>query len=322
MPFAPVLDVLLDLDLVLVTGKGGVGKTFLAAAFAHEAARVGARPLLVSLGPSAPFELLFGVRLGPEPVGLGDGIEGVALDPEHTVPRALATILGSERMARAAHRNRALRSFLDAAPGVPELAAWAAIEGFVTQREFGLRRFHPVVVDMDASGHAAMMLDVPAVLRPFAGRGPLDALVGAVERRLAAASTGALLVSLPAPLVVEETLSLYDALVGRLGILVAATVINRMPEPPLPAVAPARLDALAEHGAARDRAIAADLWYAHRELRRFASQVEAARSLAAAVDAPTATVPEVADPQARTSLARAGRALAETSVTFFEEVEP
>ena len=311
MPLAPVLDTLLDLDLVLVTGKGGVGKTFVAAALAHEAARVGGRPLLVSLGPKAPLELLFGARLGPAPGPLAGGIDGVVLDPEATVPRALAAVLGSQRLAAAAFRNRALRSFLDAAPGVAELAAWTRIEDFVAAREFGLRRHQPVIVDMDASGHAAMMLEVPSILGPFAGRGPLEPLVGAVAARLAAPSTGALLVAAPAPLVVEETLALYDDLVGRLGVFVAGAAINRMPDRPLPGLLQRRLDEIEPALVAARADLAADVWFARRQLARFEAQVHAARTLAASLDAPVALLPDLADPAGRTALARAGRALAE-----------
>jgi len=311
VPFAPVLDVLFDLDLVLVTGKGGVGKSLVSVALAEAAARVGARPLVVSLGPTAALETLFDAPVGPAPAGVGGGVEAVALTSEQTVPAALARVLGSERLAQIAHRNRALRSFFDAAPGVVELAAWAAIERLVGLREFGLRRYQPVIVDMDASGHAAMMLEVPDLLAPFARTGALARLVEATRARLSAPSTGALLVATPAPLVVEETLDLYDELVGARDLLVAAVVLNRVPGPPLPGLGPAQLAALAPALLAAAPDLAADLSFAHREQARYRAVVEAACGLARSVDAPVACVPEIPMPAGRAALLAAGRALGE-----------
>ena len=106
-----------DLDLVLVTGKGGVGKTLVSAALAVEAARMGMRPLLVQLGSPAPLEALFGVLVGPRPTFVGSGVSALTLDVDLALVEYFEAHLPAPRLARALAGNSVLRSLFRAAPG-------------------------------------------------------------------------------------------------------------------------------------------------------------------------------------------------------------
>src|SRR5262245_31983074 len=68
--------------LVVVTGKGGVGKTTVTAALARAAANAGRRTLAVEVGAGALGPLLGATRLGGEPVRIGPALDAAAIDAE------------------------------------------------------------------------------------------------------------------------------------------------------------------------------------------------------------------------------------------------
>jgi hypothetical protein len=298
--------------LHLLTGKGGVGKTTVAAALALEAARVGRRPIVVELGHRASLARAMGSSrpIGHEPVELADGVFATNVELDHALSDYLARRIRSRALARRVAGDAALRRFFDAAPAVPELLTLERIEAL-------LARFDPVIVDLDATGHALMFLELPRVLASIAPKGPIGGLVRDLGALLAdPVRTRLHLVTLPAKLPIDETLELHARLSTAGHAPLGALVVNRVPERPLPfgsdAVAAALLARLEASGAptARDRddlSLSLSASAAHDETMRALARLER-------TGLPRIELPDLGDEPQLAALAALGHRLAEVLV--------
>lgn len=242
----------------LFAGKGGVGKTTCAAAYALEAAERGARVLLASTDPAHSLGDALERPVGPQPVAIPTR-RGALFACELDVPAALARWLEQRRGAlvsvaargtllREGEAERFLRLSL---PGADELLGLLEVERLAHE---GSQQV--VVVDTAPTGHTLRLLDAPATLARLAE--VLDALLakhrwlgarfGHGHRRDAAddlvdelaergAALGALLrdpqrcqvawVLAPQALAVEETLDGVRALTA-LGVPVPDLIVNQL----------------------------------------------------------------------------------------------
>ena len=115
---------LLDRRLVIVTGKGGTGKTTVAAALAVAAAGAGLRVLLVEVGRDEQIPSLFAP--GSPPGGYAGrevhpGITAMQIDPFAALGEYLALQLGVSAPVALVLRNRGFRQLMEASPGWREL---------------------------------------------------------------------------------------------------------------------------------------------------------------------------------------------------------
>lgn len=229
----------LGAPLHLLTGKGGVGKTTVAAALGLTSARRGGRPIVVELGHRASLSRALGRRgpIGHEPTEVAPGLFATNLELGHALQDYLARRIRSRSAARRITSSPALRSFFDAAPAVSELLALERIETL-------MGRFDPVIVDLDATGHALMFLELPGLLSAISPSGPIGELVRGLGALLTDHERTRLhLVTLPEPLPIEETLELH----ARLALVHApsgALILNRARERPLPRGSGPALEAL------------------------------------------------------------------------------
>ena len=145
-------------------GKGGVGKTTVSAATALAMANEGKKVLLVSTDPAHNLGHLFDRKIGPRPVKLAPGLDGLELDPEQTVNQHL------EEVSSALHRLMPidLRGEVDKhmelsrdAPGMQEAAILEKIAEVV---EEGVKEYDLVVFDTAPSGHTARLMALPEMM--------------------------------------------------------------------------------------------------------------------------------------------------------------
>lgn len=220
---------------VLVLGKGGVGKTTIAAALASLAAERDGRAVLVEFGDGEAGRRAL--------KGAHRGVEHLVIEASEAIHRGAAPLFGSATLARMALGNFAMRPLLKAAPAVRELAMLEAVRQAVAARP-GVR----VVVDMPATGHAVAWLRTAQQGRAFLGSGPMYDLCDRVARELVAPGRASpVVVTLPERLVIEETLELCDTLARDPGLPVSRIVVNRVPVP-LPRASFDEVRALAEGG--------------------------------------------------------------------------
>ena len=219
--------------LQLFTGKGGVGKSSVVAALALEAAARGLRPLIVELGHRASMQGVFGSNgIGYEPSPLGHGVSAMNMDFQRALIDYLTEHVKVRAISRAIVDNRALRGFFDAAPAVPEIVTLNRLRQLLDARLDGSSRYHPILVDLDATGHALMLLELPSVLDGLIGTGPLRRLLASLSSMIKDPELTRLhIVTLPGELPAQETIELHAKLVQQ-GVPLGALIVNQVPEVP------------------------------------------------------------------------------------------
>lgn len=230
---------LLSPRLVIVTGKGGTGKTTVAATLARAAARAGRRVLAADLSPDEPLVRLL------EPTGAPAGYAGRQLEPGLRVMQiepfaALAEYLGLQIGARAlierVLRNRGFRELMGASPGWRELITLGKIWHLeqMTDAE-GAPLFDFIVVDAPATGHGVAFLNVPKVVASAVRAGPLRRHTLAVEEMLQDRERTLLLpVALGEELPARETAELVERVREEVGITLNRVIVNGVLPAPFP----------------------------------------------------------------------------------------
>jgi anion-transporting ATPase len=269
---------LLDRRLVIVTGKGGVGKSTVTAALALLAARAGKRVLVCEVNAQERIAPLLGAeRAGPVIREATAGVFTVNVTPHEAMREYGIMVLRFRTIYDAVFENRLVRYFLRVVPSLAELVMLGKILHEARAEEAGGPRWDLVLVDAPATGHAVQLLRVPSALVDTVPGGPLRHDADWMEAMLVdPARTSVAIVTLPEEMPVNEAVELDAQVRGVLGMHRGALFVNAMPEarfapgeearlaalarapPPLgPAARAARLQALRADQAARYLARAA-----------------------------------------------------------------
>jgi arsenite/tail-anchored protein-transporting ATPase len=224
--------------IVLITGKGGVGRTSIAAALALAASRQGKRTLLLEIGDpeggSSPLARHFGrERFTAEPAELAVRLSGLHLWAPHGQELFLRHHLPAGALVGAAMRSRALQAFLSAAPSFLEMGWFYHLLTLIrARRPDGEPLYELIALDMPATGHALALAGLPEILKRLLRRGPIVEGLEEGERYLHdPAMTSAWVVTLPEPLPVTEALELVQGLrTNRVGV--GGVLLNRCPQNP------------------------------------------------------------------------------------------
>jgi len=216
---------LLDRNLLFVTGKGGVGKTTIAAGLALLAAQEGRRVLLCESdakgGIAHAFEtgdLAFAER------ELVPGLWAMAITTEESLKEYLKLQLRVPLVARMGPLARTFDFVANAAPGVREILVVGKLCWEVRAGTWDL-----VVVDAPATGHIVGQLGAPTAMRQLVNVGTIrDQTDWMLDILGDQARTGVVVVSTPEEMPVNETIDLAGRLRDETTVDLAAVVVNRV----------------------------------------------------------------------------------------------
>jgi arsenite/tail-anchored protein-transporting ATPase len=251
--------------LRFLSGKGGVGKTTLAAAGALRLAAEGAVTLLISTDPAHSTGDLLAARLGPDPTRVTERLWAVELDAEKAAAAHVARIKEAAAASVDLDLLPTVERHLDLATSSPGTVESALLDRLADLLEDAADRFDRVVVDTAPTGHTLRLLALPAVLtawveglarqrekvagfermaRNLAGDDPgpdADPILGRLRERRARLRAAASrfrddarfwLVVTPERLAVAETVRASEALAGA-GLTIGGLLVNRvLPENP------------------------------------------------------------------------------------------
>ncbi len=237
-----------DRRLILVVGKGGVGRSTVAAAIAGQCASRGRRTLLFETNANDRFGSYFDKPpVGTELAQLAPNLWAVNTNPAAALEEYGLMILKFRSVYEMVFENRVTKAFLRAIPGLDDYALLGKAWFHTIEERRGKPIWDTVVFDMPASGHSVSMLRIPWVITDTVPEGPLTRDARTIKDLLCdRARTAAVLVTLAEEMPVNEAVELEGKLV-ELGIVPQHIVCNQIYPQHFPPGAPVTrvLDALA-----------------------------------------------------------------------------
>lgn len=219
---------MLDRQLVIVSGKGGVGKSAVAVGLALRAQRAGKRVLVAAMLEHTGAAIhLGGDSLGYRPIQFEPGVEAMAVERADALEEYLRVQMRVPAAAPTRTLSRAMQVLVDTAPGVREVISMGKPIYDTWQGTHDL-----VIVDAPPLGQLMSYLRAPAVVAGLVPTGGIKVQAGRMADALADPEVAALvLVTTAEELPVAETLEALDALASEQLIEVGAVVANRVIPP-------------------------------------------------------------------------------------------
>ena len=221
---------LLDRRCLLFTGKGGVGKSTIAAATALLAARDGKRVLLVEVDAKGDVPAQFEQKaVGFTPREVYPGVLAMAMDTEASLREYLRLNLRVPVVGRLGPLARVLDFVAAAAPGVKEILTIGKIMWEVRESIEGRADHDLVVVDAAATGHIVAQLGAADAIQELVDVGPLRDQTRWVSDLISDPHVTAVnVVTTPEEMPVTETIELVARLRAEVDVPLGAVVVNRV----------------------------------------------------------------------------------------------
>ena len=158
----------------MLTGKGGTGKTRVAAALGLASGEAGRRVLVVEVDAQrSALAEAFGTPITDTPTPVASNVWAANITFKPALRDWLDRTVRVSRIVGMILKNPMVSVFLDVTPGAREIVILSAVVGH-------LDNFDQVIVDMPASGHAVGMLKIPDTAHRLMRTGPIHDRAGEI----------------------------------------------------------------------------------------------------------------------------------------------
>ena len=218
-------------EIHFVTGKGGVGKSAVAAALALRLSRQGKKVLLVELGDQSFFKDYFNLeKVDFRSVSWQRGLNISLWTGEECLREYATHLIKVESVAKLFLENPVMKVFISVAPGLRELAILGKATS-VPRRHGPPMDYDAIVIDAYATGHFKALLQAPHGMSQAFKLGPMAEQSRGIEAVLKNSEICQFhIVTLPEELPVREAVELWQYLKSEFGVTAQVLVNKCLPE--------------------------------------------------------------------------------------------
>ncbi len=211
-------------------GKGGVGRSTVAASIAAATARAGRRTLLFEANAKDRFGQLFGrPDVGLEISQLRKNLFAVNTTPAAALQEYGLMILRFRRVYKMVFENRITEAFVKAIPGVEDYAVLGKAWFHTKEHKAGKPLWDTVVFDMAASGHSLSMLRIPWAITKTVPEGPLTRDAKKMQELITDPErTGVVMVTMAEDMPTSEAIDLSRQLREHLSLPLSTLIVNQL----------------------------------------------------------------------------------------------
>jgi anion-transporting ArsA/GET3 family ATPase len=296
---------LLDKRLVIVTGKGGVGKTTVSVALGMRAAAEGKKTIVCEVSSQENASRMFDhTTIGFHEVELEENLWSISIDPDESMREYVLLQLKVRAMRDMLFRSRIFNYLAAATPGLKELVTigkiWELAQ--LDRKVKSGNKYDLVIMDAPATGHGIGFLQTPRTFANIARVGPIHSQAQTLDRFITDHDlTGVAIVALPEEMPVNESAALEHDLTEEVGVAVDRVYLNGLYPERFTKAEAERLGDLAEGEDGAPRAAARAALSEHGRARSQRAQLSRLRRR---VEAPVKTLPFLFEPDLGPEAAR------------------
>jgi anion-transporting ArsA/GET3 family ATPase len=221
-----------DKRLVFVTGKGGVGKTTVAAALGLAAASAGRRTIVCEVAQQERMSRVFRREgVGYSETRLETDLYAISIDPERSMEEYLRSQVKPSALYPLLFENRLFQYFAAATPGMRELVTIGKVWELAQfeRRNPEAMPYDLVIVDAPSTGHGLGILRTPRTFRDVARVGPIRRQAEKIDAFITDSdATGFVAVALPEEMPVNETVEFESNLRDEMGLELDLVIVNAL----------------------------------------------------------------------------------------------
>lgn len=217
------LDSLLDRRLIVVSGKGGVGKTTLSLALAWLASQRGKKVALAEIHSEEQVaHVLDHPPLGYKETEIMPNVWGINILPKKAFEEYVLLQIKFRTIFKAVFENKLVQNFVEATPGLSDMVTIGKV--YALTRSYDL-----VIVDAPATGHGLALLEIPTIVSRATRIGPLKTDADKIIELLHdPARTQVVLATLPEEMPVTEAIEMNASVDRRLGLPLGPFFLNQV----------------------------------------------------------------------------------------------
>ncbi len=221
---------ILDKRVIFVTGKGGTGKSTVAAALGVVAAREGKRAIVCEVAQQERMSRFFERQgVGYHETEIAPNLFAFSIDPQRALEEYLLLQIKVKPVYDLMFKNRVFTYFAAATPGLRELVTvgkvWELAQ--LDRRVKRGSKYDVVIVDAPATGHGVGILKTPKTFSDIARVGPIKRQADTIYRFITDPKlTSVCAVAWPEEMPVNETLDLHKTLKRELGLRLDQVFMN------------------------------------------------------------------------------------------------